>query len=737
MRNGAVLDGRYRIEQKLAEGGFGAIYRATDLVMGREVALKVLHSEIADDASVVERFRREAGALARLRDPHTITMYDVGHSADGTRYIVMELLRGESLYTLFTRHGRLPWQRVAAIARGVCSSLREAHAFQIIHRDLKPANIHLERHALEADYVKVLDFGIAKMLDASDVMNPALTIAGQLVGTYDYMSPEQMLGGSCNGRSDVFALGVIIYEMITGVRPYGADANGPASMLMALLGTEPALMSSHVDVPPALDRVVMKALAQDPKDRLDVDDLDEALAFILDAARGLALGTMDVPASGSIDVPAASSSSLDVARGSALDLEESQLDYGDDATWIDQAPPRIASATPHDTPTTFGPPPQRDPMFGPRDTPTTFSAIPSRTTPTGETSARTTPTTVPTLIGTPAETPSRTTPTTAPTLIGTPATLRTPPHGVPLTAAASIAPLRQVQRKTPLRGTPPPELQRKVSSGPGRAKPANATADAHAKVEANATADGRAKSATNATADAHAKTQAHDTQTEERSRDHDDNISRDPTPAGLPARRTPPRGTPPMPTGKPPRGGMKTSASSDDFTRIETPRGLATGTTRPPSKAGDSFGLPGMPLPASGPSSKTPVSPVGPTASIEQAIAEEIEHAVDAMVIAPPKAEVSLPRPGSPAQVGIWPAPERIRPLTVRFAVGSGTELPSLETAAAKVPLAVPVRESVQPAAPVTESVAEPRRSSAVRYVVWALALFGVGFAAALGISAL
>src|SRR5687767_2552464 len=165
MRDGAILDRRYRVEEKLAEGGFGAIYRALDLVMGREVALKVLHRALVRDANVVERFRREASALAKLRDPHTITMYDAGQTEDGTRYIVMELLRGESLFAQFHEHGkRLPWKRVAKIARGVCSSLREAHAVGIVHRDLKPANIHLEKHSLEDDYVKVLDFGIAKMV---------------------------------------------------------------------------------------------------------------------------------------------------------------------------------------------------------------------------------------------------------------------------------------------------------------------------------------------------------------------------------------------------------------------------------------------------------------------------------------------------------------------------------------------------------------------------------------------
>jgi serine/threonine-protein kinase len=285
MRKDAVLDRRYRIVEKLAAGGFGSIYRATDLVMGREVALKVLHRELANDPSVVERFRREASALAKLRDPHTITMYDVGETPDGTPYIVMELLRGESLYEQFHAHGkRLPWLRVAKIARGVCSSLREAHAVGIVHRDLKPANIHLEQHALERDYVKVLDFGIAKMVDANDP-NRELTLAGQTIGTFDYMAPEQMIGGKCTGKSDVFTLGVVIYEMITGERPYG-DAKGPASMLMQMLGTTPRSLGEFATVPAALDRIVQRAIHREPEVRPDVFELDEELARILDGAFG-------------------------------------------------------------------------------------------------------------------------------------------------------------------------------------------------------------------------------------------------------------------------------------------------------------------------------------------------------------------------------------------------------------------------------------------------------------------
>ena len=328
---GAILDGRYRIDEKLAAGGFGSIYRALDLVMGREVALKVLHRQLATDPNVVERFRREAAALARLRDPHTITMYDVGASADGTRYIVMELLRGESLHAQFLAHGRLPWRRVVRIARGVCSSLREAHAVGIVHRDLKPANIHLEQHALESDYVKVLDFGIAKLIDTSEP-NRDLTLAGQLVGTFDYMPPEQMIGGMCTGKSDVFMLGVVIYEMIAGERPFG-EAKGPASMLMQVLGTRPRSLAAYANVPAALDAIVLRALEHEPELRPDIFELDEALSRILDEAyeaNTLAAG--------------------EAARFGDDSVDEDEARFGEDdgPTWIDpiKTPPRMSSVRP-------------------------------------------------------------------------------------------------------------------------------------------------------------------------------------------------------------------------------------------------------------------------------------------------------------------------------------------------------------------------------------------------------
>jgi serine/threonine protein kinase len=198
----ALVDGRYQIDHKIAEGGFGAVYCAIDTVTHRVVALKVLHRHLINDVTIVARFRREAEVLACLHDPHTVELVGAGVGIDGTAYLAMEMLSGPSLLELQCALGTLPWERVVAIARGVCQSLTEAHALGIVHRDLKPTNIHLEPRAGDPDFVKVIDFGIAKPVGANKATGD-LTRVGHMIGTTDYMSPEQMLGGTCTPQSDV------------------------------------------------------------------------------------------------------------------------------------------------------------------------------------------------------------------------------------------------------------------------------------------------------------------------------------------------------------------------------------------------------------------------------------------------------------------------------------------------------------------------------------------------------
>jgi serine/threonine-protein kinase len=280
---GLVLDGRFQIEAKIAVGGFATIYRATQVSTGADVALKVLHPEMTANPAVRARFRRESATLASLRDPHTVATYEAGETHNGTLYIAMELLRGESLLSRFLSQGALPWRMVVEMARAVCCSLGEAHARGIVHRDLKPANIHLESHAGCPDFVKVLDFGVAKVTTDSGLHDGnELTRAGEAIGTIDYMAPEQLIGAEVDARTDIFALGVVMYEMITGRRPF-ADASGPASLITALLTRTPAPPSAIMGraagaVPPELDGLILGCLQRDPQHRFrDVIALRDAL----------------------------------------------------------------------------------------------------------------------------------------------------------------------------------------------------------------------------------------------------------------------------------------------------------------------------------------------------------------------------------------------------------------------------------------------------------------------------
>jgi eukaryotic-like serine/threonine-protein kinase len=262
---GCVLAERYRVELKIGSGGFGAIFRGYDLETGIDVAIKVLHPALTADPAVVARFRREGAALSALRSPNTVAAFALGETDDGALYIVMELLEGQSLYMRYHERGPQPWRFVVEIARAVCDSLAEAHALGIIHRDLKPANIFIMD---DPEYVriKVLDFGIAKIIRSGSLEEADLTHVGQMVGTFDYMAPEQMVGGACSAPTDLFTLGIVMYETIAGRLPFGEHATA-SGMLAAHLTPDREPIGGHVDVPEALDRIVLRCLAPYPADR--------------------------------------------------------------------------------------------------------------------------------------------------------------------------------------------------------------------------------------------------------------------------------------------------------------------------------------------------------------------------------------------------------------------------------------------------------------------------------------
>ena len=290
-----VLNNRFKVESKIGEGGFGAVYRGVQLATGRKVALKLLHPEMTKDDNLVARFRREGMVLCNLRDAHTITTYDFDQTPDGTLYIAMELLEGKSLHQIFHEQAPLEWKRVFKILTEMCSSLAEAHAQGIVHRDLKPENIYLENRPGNPEFVKILDFGIAKVMrgDSIDPQSPQLTATGQTLGTLEYMSPEQLMGKPLDGRSDVYALGVVAYEMITGRLPF-PDAKGPAGLITAQLKQTPqppSQANAKAGLPAAADRVILKCLEKDKNNRWpDVTQLSIALQDVI---------TQEAPASSS------------------------------------------------------------------------------------------------------------------------------------------------------------------------------------------------------------------------------------------------------------------------------------------------------------------------------------------------------------------------------------------------------------------------------------------------------
>jgi serine/threonine protein kinase len=252
---GRTLDQKYYLESKLGVGGMGTVYRAGRLLIGDRVAVKVLHPDQMADPQAVERFRREAQTAARLKHPNVVKVYDFGVSREGLNYQVMELAKGESLRGLVERHGRLAETAAAEIIRQVCAALDETHRLGIVHRDIKPENI-LVQTIPGGLQVKVLDFGIAAL---RDVKAGRLTRTGAVVGTPHYMSPEHCLGEELDGRSDIYSLGVVLFEMLTGVVPFDSPTT-TAIVIKHVNDPPPPPRALNPKISPAVESVVLRAL---------------------------------------------------------------------------------------------------------------------------------------------------------------------------------------------------------------------------------------------------------------------------------------------------------------------------------------------------------------------------------------------------------------------------------------------------------------------------------------------
>jgi tRNA A-37 threonylcarbamoyl transferase component Bud32 len=276
--SGDVIAGRFEIVSKLAEGGMGKVYVAIQQPIGRKVALKVLRRELATDDAAVKRFFREAVAASKLHHPNTITIIDYGEGDENTLFIAMELLDGESLHELLGRETRLPLRRAVNITAQIGRSLSEAHKKGVIHRDLKPENIFISCVEGETDLVKVLDFGIAKLLLGDTTTR--ITRAGYVCGTPEYMSPEQARGEELDGTSDLYALGILLWEMLCGTVPYEA----PTPLGTVLKHQNEAIPTMPGDTPAEVKRFLHTALAKSRDQRPQT--ADEFMLLLAEAIPG-------------------------------------------------------------------------------------------------------------------------------------------------------------------------------------------------------------------------------------------------------------------------------------------------------------------------------------------------------------------------------------------------------------------------------------------------------------------
>src|SRR5438552_3004942 len=281
---GQVLDGKYRLDALLAEGGMGAVYRATHVMLGKTIAIKLIRSAIVASPEIVRRFQREARAATALNHPNIVSVYDLGQTPDGTLYIAMEFIDGPSLKTLIQAGRAIPPMHTIAILRQVASALATAHRHNIIHRDLKPHNIMLATGPDGAEVAKLVDFGIAKTFDEST----QLTSTGSALGTPYYMSPEQIEGRTVDARADLYALGIILYEMLVGEVPF-ADQSTPAVLVKQLKERPVRPSLKNATVPAALETISLRCLEKDPDQRFQTADefaaaLNDAAATMSDAA---------------------------------------------------------------------------------------------------------------------------------------------------------------------------------------------------------------------------------------------------------------------------------------------------------------------------------------------------------------------------------------------------------------------------------------------------------------------
>ncbi len=262
-----VIDNRYRVQERIGRGGMGTVYKVEHTQMGKIAAIKLLHANLANDKDLIKRFHREATAISRLNHPNIVQVFDFGRVQNSV-YLVMEFLKGEDLGRILMRDGPLLVSRCVPILCQVCDALAEAHGLNIIHRDLKPENVRVSRTLDGNDFIKVLDFGLAKIVEEDEQEAGAITARGSLVGTPYYMAPEMIRGRAMDQRVDIYSLGALAFRMLTAQNAFVAKT--PIGVLTKHISEELSPPSSRLpeaNIPPLMDAIVIKAMAKDPDQR--------------------------------------------------------------------------------------------------------------------------------------------------------------------------------------------------------------------------------------------------------------------------------------------------------------------------------------------------------------------------------------------------------------------------------------------------------------------------------------
>ncbi|MBM4387641.1 MAG: serine/threonine protein kinase, partial [Deltaproteobacteria bacterium] len=275
---------KYKILHPIGNGAMGSIYKAEHMTLEKVICLKVLHKHLVKDESHIKRFHREARAASRLSHPNCIGIMDYGQTDDGLTFIAMEYISGEDLATTLHKEVRLPPERALRIAIQICEALDEAHSKGVVHRDMKPENIMLEHKRLEPDFVKVLDFGIAKIRDSSGSSGSFHTATGLVFGTPEYMSPEQIKGEDLDGKSDIYSLGIVLYQMLCGKLPF----EGESVLEIAtqhLTAKPPPVEKFNPDLPREICHAVMALLSKKKDERPSAIELRETLCKLQDGLK--------------------------------------------------------------------------------------------------------------------------------------------------------------------------------------------------------------------------------------------------------------------------------------------------------------------------------------------------------------------------------------------------------------------------------------------------------------------